>query len=213
MSTNEITLDDIQCILCIDCWAADGIEDAFYSKIDQYIDFSKIHHIIVANYQSTLRNTDNSLTNTYNLYNWDKGTQDIEIIHSVFVDYTPADTKKQPRHDTSKWLESKLHNDHSYRLLQPHHFIKHVNDMVPNLTNWLVIGGNWKICAHNRPLGFKNLVDMPLNFFIANWSIYDINNDKGRHIELTDEMIETDSECIWEKAGTEIYKLVGLKEE
>ena len=162
----------------------------------------------MSNYQSPLDNSDNSLNNTYDLYH----DNDESIINSIFVRYAIRPEHSLPIHYTSAWLKTKLHNDLSFAILKPDHFVKHVNSQVPGLNKWLVIGGLWQVCAHRRPLGFKNLVDLPFDFYIAPWSMYKKDEDlQQHHNELSEIEILNDPNFEWAKVGSEMYKLVGRK--
>jgi len=154
----------IQGILTIDCWE-DSRLDKFYQQLDKHIDFSEIQSIVVANYETALDSSDVSLYNTLETYSW----------HTFCPTMLLPILREARRRKPSKWLQSKV-DSHSFLLLDMASLTKHLEECVPHITNWLIIGGSWKQCTHGRPINVYALQSLPKNFYIADWSIYNQNN-------------------------------------
>lgn len=73
------------------------------------------------------------------------------------------------------------------------------------IKNWLIVGQAWGNCVHNRNIGLHNLATFTppdLNFFVANWSCLDENNNT-----ITKKHIKRDS-LTWKKTSNGLYQLV-----
>lgn len=180
----------MQGILAIDCWEQQSLQQ-FYAGLEKHIDFEQVQSIVVANYEVKLDTLDKSLYNTLETYCWETESSDtlLNIIRE----------SRTRMHST--WLESKF-ADHTFMLLDFFSLQKHLETCVPHVQDWLVIGGSWQMCTHNRPINFGLLRQLKQNFYIAPWSIY---SDTSADHSITDKDIQGDS-LNWQANGN-LYKL------
>jgi len=190
------SVDDMQGLIFIDCWEMPSLAN-FYKGLDQHIDFDQYTSIAVANYELVLDSTDQCQYNTLEMY---KDNQELMLLPMLY---------EFGKRQTSKWLQTKF-KSHSVLILTTDALQYHVTTVVPHITDWLVIGGTWKSCTHSRPMGFANLQKLPYNFYITDWSMYNIIgkfDDPGAMVNTaTSKQLEKDSHT-WVDQGNNLYRL------
>ena len=158
---HRVVLDEITGVICLDCWDQPDLE-SFYQGVDSNWDWSHCQSIAVANYELALDSEDLCQYNTLEVYSW--------------THYTPKMLlpvmKEARQRKTSPYLQ-KHFRSHSFLLLDTESFCHHVETFVPHVKNWLIIGGRWAACTHNRPLSLPAMMHLPYNFYVATWSIYE----------------------------------------
>ena len=172
---------EINGLLCIDCWEEDNLQ-SFYNNLDNYIDFSKIQSICVANYELMLDSRDLCQYNILEVYSWD--TFNPQMLLPVM--------KESRFRKTSQWLQSKF-SSNSFLLLDMHALKTHIETSVPHIKNWLIIGGSWQLCTHHRPVNLELMAELPYNYFITPWSIYNVRDKKNMCItekDIEEDMLE-----------------------
>jgi len=188
ISANK-TINDLKGLVCIDCWEKKDLL-SYYQLLEQRIDFKQFDSIIVANYELLLdSSTDLSQHNVLEVYSWSTYTP--EMLLPIM--------KEARSRKTSNWLKTKF-TTNSFLILTPQGMKYHVSTSVPHITDWLVIGGGWGMCTHNRPLSFDSLKTLPYNFYITDWSMY----SDGKTFTKKD--IQNDR-LTWIDQGNSLYKL------
>jgi len=183
------TIDEIKGLVCIDCWEQEELS-SYYQMLDQRLDFDQFDSIIVANYELLLDSSkDLSQYNILEVYSWDKYTPDMLL---------PI-MKESRQRTTSNWLKTKF-TTNSFLILTQEGMKHHVSTSVPHINDWLVIGGGWGQCAHNRPLALNSMQTLPYNFYITDWSMYSLTNT------FTKKDIDKDR-LSWVDQGNSLYKL------
>ena len=148
-------------MICIDIWETDRPAPTWLDNVDRHVNFSQFGSIIVANYELALDSlNDLSQYNTLEVYSW-----------SGFEPAILMPVMKEARQKkTHGWLKEKF-SSNSFLILDTIGMKIHVENFVPHITNWLVIGDAWQACVHSRPLGLKAMMQLPYNFFAAPWSM------------------------------------------
>ena len=182
-------MNDIKGIICIDCWEDPQLE-TFYQQLLTHIDFGQFESIVLANYELLLDGLDPAQHNTIIAYSH------TEQVHEIIMPLVrESRVRKTSRHIPQR--------DNSFVLLTPEGFDHHVKRCVPHIQNWLVIGGSWGACTHSRPLSFKSMLQLPYNFYISDWSMYDFNSPTGC---IKPQYFENDT-FSWVKQDNDLYKL------
>jgi hypothetical protein len=189
---NKITLKELSGVICIDIWENySGIPLTWLDNIDKHVNFLQFDSIIAANYELALDSSDDlSQYNTLKCYSW--STYRPEILLPVM--------KEARKRKTHSWLKNKF-SSNSFLILDTVGMKIHVESVVPHIKNWLIVGGGWQTCLHQRPLGLKNMMHLPYNFFVAPWSIY---NNNSKPIERS--QFEQDTMC-WIDRGNNFFQL------
>jgi len=152
-------------LLCIDCWESSHL-DKYYAQLEDKINFSNLESIIVANYELALDSiNDLSQYNTLEEYSWTNFNQDILLSMA-------REARVRTTSDTLK----KYFNKHTFLILSMSGLIHHLNNVVPHIKDWLVIGGSFGDCTHHRPVNFSELTKLPYNFYASSWSLYKDDN-------------------------------------
>jgi hypothetical protein len=107
----------------------------------------------------------------------------------------------------------------SWRLLPNSYNIQHIEDfqrhyLAQNIHSWIVIGAHWQRCTHDKPLGFKNLLqlktqDSALQIYShQNCTVKFVNNDLDNPIvsTLNEQDYQLDS-LTWKPNGN-LFELV-----
>lgn len=154
-------LNELTGLVCIDCWESAELQD-YYAQLSTRLNFNNFDSIVVANYELALDSiNDLSQHNTLEEYSW--------------TNYNPTillDMASQAREKTSsKWLMEHF-STNTFLLLSIDGIRHHIENMVPHVKNWLVIGGAWGKCTHIRPISFKTLSSLDQNFYTAEWAVY-----------------------------------------
>jgi hypothetical protein len=73
---------------------------------------------------------------------------------------------------------------------------------------FLIAGKSWGMCIHDRPYGIYKIYNSGFKVYthpsLCYWKEYN-------PITITKEDIENDKTVIWEKCGSDLYKVVGIK--
>jgi hypothetical protein len=186
---HSIDIQDIKGLICIDCWD-DPELDSYYQKLNSIVDFDQFDSIIVASYEITLDRNDVALSNTLEEYSYHNYTPEILL---------PIVKETRDR-TTSKYVQQHF-KKHSFLLLDSVSFVTHATNCVPHVNDWLVIGGEWQMCTHNRPLGLHAMSKTKYNFYTGNDLIYHKNFGT-----LTRQMIEQD-QLTWIDCANGLYQL------
>jgi hypothetical protein len=158
-SRSNVNIEDLKGLLIID-FLEGHVPDGWLERNKHKINFDQFHSIVVANYELMLDGSDTIQCNLL-----------VEYAQRSFVPKMLLPMLKFAQgFKTHPWLQSHL-NDRSYLILTPESMQHHVESMVPQVTDWLVVGGGWQMCTHTRPLGFYSLKNMPYNFYITEWSM------------------------------------------
>ena len=178
-------------VVCIDIWEGQsGPSQPWLHNIDKHIDFSQFSSIIAANYELALDScNDLCQYNTLEVYSWTNYCPDMLL---------PI-VKEARQKRTNSWLKDKF-SSNSFLILNPQSMVNHVNTCVPHITDWFVIGVEWQICTHSRPLSLSSMQYLPYNFFVAPWSMH----SAGHTLEIKD--FEIDS-LTWIDHGNDLYQL------
>lgn len=182
---NQISIDDINGLICIDCWEIDSLKP-YYQNLENNINFSRFDSIIVANYELALDSlNDISQYNTLEEYSWTNYNS--EILLSMI---------SEARERKTSQILQKHFKKHAFVILTINGLVHHIENVVPHINNWLIIGGTWGMCTNTRPINFTKLAALPYNFYITNWSMYSesiVDLSKDIHI--------------WENCNNGLYKL------
>jgi hypothetical protein len=175
-SGSNVNIEDLKGLLIIDFWE-DPPQDNWIDRNKHKINFDQFDSIVVANYGLLLDGNDIIQHNLLVDYCWTNFVPEMLLPMLEFA----KDKKTHP------WLQSHL-NAKSFLILTPESMQHHVESMVPHVTDWLVVGGSWKICTHQRQLGFYFLTRMPYNFYITDWTMLGDQVKPGsiEHIEKDD---------------------------
>jgi hypothetical protein len=187
-------------LICIDIWETDFYNTQYPIEYYQWIDQLliqlqqfKFDSIINAGYNTRLDYNDPSIYNTLIMYNWHKFDQEVmlELIKNCnnFV--------------MSSTIQKKLFGSNSFALYSVNSFLKHVNNVVPHIKNWLVVGNTWQICTHCRDLGLINLSKIKdLNFYGADWGFIKLDNQHCTEDDFKQDRLN------WKKIDEHFYKLI-----
>lgn len=186
---NLINIQDIKGLICIDCWDDPDL-DSYYQKLNDILDFKQFDSIVVASYEIKLDSDNIALSNTLDEYSYYNYTP--EILLPII--------KEARRRTTSNYIQQHF-KKHSFLLLDIESFITHSMNGVPHINNWLVIGGEWQRCVHDRPLGFHSMSKAKHNFYTGDHLIY--HKKLGT---LNRKMIEQDS-LNWIDCSNGLYRL------
>jgi hypothetical protein len=189
MPQNNITLSDLDGVICIDCWEDPQLE-TFYQRLLARVNFNQFGSIVLANYELLLDGNDAAQHNTIMAYS--RSDEVPEIIMPM--------VRESGRRKTTSHIPK---TNNSFVLLTLEAFDYHVKKLVPHIKNWLVIGGSWGACTHSRPLSFKSMLHLPYNFYISDWAFYDFNSS-DRCIDK--QYIENDT-FNWVYQQNDLYKL------
>jgi hypothetical protein len=182
-------MNNIKGVICIDCWEDERLEN-FYQQLSTHIDFAQFDSIVLANYELLLDGNDIAQHNTIIAYSHTNEVPEIIL---------PLVRESRIR-QTSRYIPN---SDKSFVLLTPEGFRHHVERCVPHIQDWLVIGGSWGACTHSRPLSFKSMLQLPYNFYISDWSMYDFHSPSGC---IKKQYFENDT-FKWVKQDNDLYKL------
>lgn len=191
------SIKDIQGLIFIDCWEMPSLIN-FYQQLEQKIEFDQYTSMVVANYELVLDSKDQIQRNTLEMYK--HSNRELMLLPMLY---------EFGYRKTSSWLQSKF-KSHSVLLLTTESLQHHIETVVPHVTDWLVVGGTWQSCTHNRPIGFASLKKMPYNFYITDWSMYNITgefDDPNAVVNTaTSKQFEKDSHT-WIDQGNNLYRL------
>lgn len=196
-ATDPITdISDIQGLICIDCWDHPEVAESYYNQLKKFINFDQFQSIIVANYELTIDGKDVATSNTLNEYCWSGLTLDFVL---PVVKY--AGDKK-----TNRFIQQHF-NKQAFLILDSNTFVMHLALQSLNIRNWLVIGGAWQHCTHWRPLGFTNLLKLPMNFYAREGLLIKKLTDEDMPVGLIDKVdFELDS-LTWADQTNGLYLL------
>ena len=191
-------LDNIDGLLIIDWWSDSDPNSnvSWSSRAKQELDKLKFQTVIVSNYELQPSLEDPCQLNTIKQYGW--------------YDYQPkilSPLLKECRQRTSNQYIKEKYSKNGFVMLDIESLLLHFEKSFIDIKNWLVVGGQWQMCAHHRPMGFNNLRKLPFNFFVTNWSIYPKKNTP-----LTAQDFEKDS-LEWTHVGNNLYKLGKFNEQ
>jgi hypothetical protein len=184
-------LSSIRGLLVIDCWERPEL-GAFYQRLQDHVDPTQFDSIMVANYELALDSTDLCQHNTLEVYSWETYTPNM-LLPMV---------KESRSRKTSTWLQSTF-STNSFLILDADSLIHHCTTAVPHITDWLVIGGNWQVCMHGRPLGFHKLKTLPYNFYVTPNGVY--NTKKSNWLGDVNDL--HNDQLTWIDQGNHLYKL------
>ena len=191
------SIKDMQGLIFIDCWEMPSLIN-FYQQLEQKIEFNQYTSMVVANYELALDSKDQIQCNTLEMYK--HSNQELMLLPMLY---------EFGHRETSTWLQSKF-KSHSVLLLTTESLQHHIETVVPHVTDWLVVGGTWQSCTHSRPIGFANLQKLPYNFYITDWSMYNIigefDNPDAIVNTATSKQFEKDS-YTWIDQGNNLYRL------
>lgn len=196
---NPITFDinDINGLLIIDWWEETDSNKDWAVAIKSNLNKLKFETVVVSNYEIQLSLEDPCQLNTVTQYGW--------------YDYQPkilSPLLKECRpHRISNPYIVQNYSVNGFVILDIESLLLHFEKLNISLKNWLVVGGLWQGCAHNRPIGLKNLIQLPFNFFVTTWSIYKVDNRF-----LTPDDFSKDN-LPWTHVGNDLYKLGNVDEQ
>jgi hypothetical protein len=187
-------------LICIDLWENDFhhelIKDKDYQswleKLSGNLAQFKFDSIINASYHTKIDYNDPSIYNTLVAYNWVDFDQDImlELI------------KNSNNYTMSQHIQREVFGKNTFALYSIESFIKHANNMVPHIKDWLVVGASWQICVHHRPLGLVNLSRLKqFNFYATDWGFVKSNNQLVNNKDFETDQLQ------WSKINDHIYLL------
>jgi hypothetical protein len=188
-SDESKSISDIKGLLCIDLWEDDNLEE-FYKTLETNVNYDQFDSIVVANYEMALDSKDLSQYNTVEVYSWETFTP------SVLLPIMKETRFRQ----ASKYIK-KHFKSHSFILLDTDSFQHHVTTFVPHIKDWFVMGGGWQSCLHSRPVGLRNLLDVPYNFYITPWSVYTQSQQSCSITELKTDKLN------WIDQSNNLYRL------
>lgn len=189
------TKPNIRGVIFIDAWDENFLdpwmEGVVYNLERYYID-----SIIAANYEVALDvRYDSSLRNTISEYS----------LNNYQPDFLLPLMRETGNREAHRDLEDIVYNNHSFMLLTPDAIEYHMDNMVPHVRDWLIVGGAWGACTHCRPFNFFHMGNIPdRRFFIADWSIY---TEEGRPTFDAISALESDR-LTWSFTDSELYQLV-----
>jgi len=190
---NPMSIEDIHGLLIIDWWQDVDSNTAWSQQAKSELDKLHHHSVIVSNFEITPDLDDPCQFNTIEQYGWH--------------DYQPVILspllKECGRRSTNRYVKDRFKSK-SFQLNDISSIKLHLKLAgMLNIKNWLIVGGSWGSCIHNRPVGFLNLLNLECNFFITDWSIY------RRDFIFTRDCIEKDT-LNWIDHGNNLYQLDNL---
>jgi hypothetical protein len=191
-------------LICIDLWEeGPGSHDAYQRWLDDLIarlteiDF---HSVINASFHTRIDFDDVSMYNTFVKNNWSEFNE--EIMMSIVKDCN--------NYVMSKKIINSIFKSHSFFYNRTEHFLQHQKQLVPHVTDWLVVGNTWPCCTHRKEMGlraFSRLKERPdfahLEFYGATWGF--IKEDCST---CTAEDFARDDMVKWQQIGPELFKLM-----
>jgi hypothetical protein len=185
----------IRGVIFLDAWDEDFL-DQWMQQVNIKLENYYVDSIIAANYQVALDvRYDTSLRNTISEYS----------LNNYQPDFLLPLMKETGNKEVHRDIEDIHFGNHSFMLLTPDSIKYHMNNMVPHIRDWLVIGGAWGACTHCRPFNFFHMGNIPdRRFYIADWSMY---AQQGRpSFNLIEEL--TNDRLTWSSTNSELYQLV-----
>lgn len=190
-SDKHTGIEDVTGLLIIDWWQQHDDNRAWSSTVKQALDELQFLTVMVANYQIAPSLQDPVQFNTIQQYGWH--------------DYRPsmlAPILKECGQQTTNQFVQDRYGDKSFLLLDLESILAHLlYTGSDRIKNWLVVGGGWGGCVHNRPVGLRNLTNIAYNFYITDWSIY-----HGTKSIINRQDIDQDS-LVWLDHGDNLYQL------
>lgn len=190
-------------VLCIDVWDNNGTNDRFYQKAVSKLSQFNIGAVINCSNSLKLDYNDKSVYNTFKKYVW---LPDIEThnLRDVYQRIQLNMLKFSGESESSKILKKNLFNNNSICLYSKEAFLYHTATYCPDITDWIVLGGAWKICIHNAPLGVKSALEIVTHKFyiFPSWSVQNENKSA-----VSVHQVELD-ELVWSSIDNEGYRLI-----
>lgn len=197
MNLKAFDINDINGLLIIDWWKETDSKKNWTSAVTSNLDKLKFETVVISNYEIQPSLEDPCQLNTVMQYGW--------------YDYQPkilAPLLKECRPQrTSNPYIVQNYSVNGFVILDIESLLLHFEQSQISIKNWLVVGGGWQDCCHHRPIGFKNLIRLPFNFFVANWSIHKPDNSF-----LTPDDFAKDN-LPWTHVGNDLYKLGNVDEQ
>jgi hypothetical protein len=191
IDSNDITdISDIDGLLIIDWWDETDSNIPWSAKVKSELDKLNFRTVIVSNYEIQPSLNDPCQFNTIEQYGWH--------------DYQPkilSPLLKECRQRNSNQYIKENYASNGFVILDIDSLLLHFEKSFINVKNWLIVGGHWQQCVHYRPVGLQNLIKLPFNFFVTNWSCYTLDNN---FLTKSDFM----NDCFpWIEIGNDLYKL------
>lgn len=183
---------NIRGVIFIDVWDEPYL-DRWVDKMMHNLEKYYLDSVISANYEVALDvRYDTSLLNTISEYSLNNFSPEFIL---PLMQYTGT-------REAHRDLQDIVYNKHSFALLTPDAVEYHMQNMVPHVKDWLVVGGAWGACTHCRPFNFYHMSNMDQRFFVADWSMYTENGTT-----FTPELLKQD-QLTWSTTNSKLYQLV-----
>lgn len=187
-------------VLCVDVWNVNGKNDDFYQRAVNELKNFNVKCVVNCTTDIKIDYSDLSVFNTFKNYQWQPLFNFNEANQRVMLDLIKSSGKQE----SSNILKTQLFGDHTIHLSNPITFTHHVDLFYPEVKNWIVLGGSWKIHLHYGPLGFDKLLGIPSASFniFPEWSI-----QKEDRTNPTIDDLE-DDQFVWGEIPNKGYRLV-----
>jgi len=160
-------------VLCIDCWDADGTNNAFYHQVIEKLKAYPIGAVVNCTVDLQIDYQDLSVFNTLKNYLWAADSINTQVNECALLELIKCAGQQK----TSKILHDNLFDNTTVHLSSRQTFLHQGHYYWPEVQDWIVVGSAWKYCLHTGPLGIDTLVDIPGHrfHFFPEWSVQDEN--------------------------------------
>lgn len=187
-------------VLFIDCWNANGENDAFYKQVvDQLQNFS-VTATVCCTVDLKIDYNDVSVYNTLNRYLWKPDSISEHVNQNVLLDLVSSAGKQE----TSRILRNNIFNNNTVCLYRRETFNHHAQYHCEGIKDWIVVGSAWKMCVHHGPLGIDRLVDVGDHKFhiFPEWSIQTETREPPTQQDIHDDFY------VWAPIANGGYRLI-----
>lgn len=187
-------------VLFIDCWDADGQNDAFYQTVVDQLQHFSVSATVCCTVDLKIDYSDVSVYNTLNRYLWNTDSVSQHVDRNVLLDLVSSAGKQE----TSRILRNNIFNNDTVCLYRRETFNHHAQYHCRDVKDWIVVGSAWKMCVHNGPLGIDRLVDIGDHKFhiFPEWSIQTENREPPTQQDIHDDFY------VWAPIADGGYRLI-----
>lgn len=198
--------NEVPGLICIDLWEKDFHGNKFSDQYHAWLDRLVTHlavipfqSVINSSYYTQLDYSDPSIYNTMRRHNWQKHNS------AIMLDLI----KHSGNFRMSRQIIDTVFGEHTFFYTRTQDFLAHQRELVPHVTDWLVVGNTWQYCTHRFLMGLTGFAALSrepqhkhLRFYGTTWGFY-----KEDDTDFTAQDFSIDRKVKWSQVSDDLFRL------